>query len=44
MSQVVRSSHRGKHFASSLELIMENDDGTYEFIPYIADQVRFSSR
>jgi hypothetical protein len=44
MSQVVRSSHRGKHFASSLELIMENDDGSYEFIPFVADQVRFSSR
>jgi len=38
MSQVVRSSHRGKHFATSLELIIENDDGTYEFIPYISDR------
>lgn len=39
MSQVVRFSHRGKRFASSLELIMENGDGTYEFIPYIADRI-----
>lgn len=44
MSQVVRFSHRGKHFASSLELIIENGDGTYEFIPYIADQVCPSPR
>jgi hypothetical protein len=39
LSQVVRTSHRGKHFASSLELVIENDDGTYEFIPYIADRI-----
>lgn len=38
-SQVVRFTHRRKSFACSLELIMENEDGTYEFIPFIADRV-----
>jgi len=32
----VAMSHRGKRYVSSLELIIENDDSTYEFIPYIA--------
>jgi len=41
LSQVARSSHRGKHFASSLELIIEGPDDTYEFIPYIIDQAYF---
>jgi hypothetical protein len=31
----VMFAHRGKKFASSLELIIENEDGTYEFIPYM---------
>ncbi|MDD1769810.1 MAG: hypothetical protein LUO79_01870 [Methanomassiliicoccales archaeon] len=32
----VAFAHRGKKYASSLELIIENEDGTYEFIPYMA--------
>jgi hypothetical protein len=31
-------SHMGKKFACSLELIIENEDGSYEFIPYMADR------
>jgi hypothetical protein len=34
--------HRGKRFASSLELIIENEDRSYEFIPYVADGPYFS--
>jgi hypothetical protein len=44
MSQMVRFSHRGKRYASSLELVIENIDGTYEFIPYITDHVYFPPR
>jgi hypothetical protein len=33
---VISWSHWGKKFAGSLELIIENEDGSYEFIPYIA--------
>jgi hypothetical protein len=40
MSQIVRFVRRGNSFACSIELIIENEDGTYEFIPYIADQIR----
>ncbi len=32
----VTFAHRGKKYASSLELVIENEDGTYEFIPYMA--------
>ncbi|HUL39304.1 MAG TPA: hypothetical protein VLU38_03345 [Methanomassiliicoccales archaeon] len=39
----VRFSHRTKNFASSLELIIENHDGTYEFIPYVAEGGYFSA-
>jgi hypothetical protein len=35
--------HRGKRFASSLELIIENEDHSYEFIPYVADGPYFSA-
>jgi hypothetical protein len=35
---VISWSHRGKKFAGSLELIIENEDGSYEFIPYIAER------
>lgn len=35
--------HRGKRYASSLELIIENEDGSYEFIPYVADGPYFSA-
>jgi hypothetical protein len=41
MSQVARSSHRGRRFASSLELIIDDRDGTYEFIPYLVDHAYF---
>jgi hypothetical protein len=30
-------SHWGKRYATALELIVENEDGSYEFMPYIAD-------
>ena len=33
----VTMSHRLRRYASSLELIIENEDGSYEFIPYVAD-------
>jgi len=36
METKVAFAHRRKRFASSLELIIENEDGTYEFIPYMA--------
>jgi hypothetical protein len=39
MSQVVRFSYRGKRYASSLELIIEDPEGAYEFIPFIADHI-----
>ena len=29
--------HRAKRYAGTLELIIENQDGTYEFIPYVAE-------
>lgn len=35
--------HRSKRFASSLELIIENEDGSYEFIPYVAGGTYFSA-
>jgi len=43
LSTVVRSSHRGKRFASSLELVIENEDLSYEFIPYVAESGYFST-
>jgi hypothetical protein len=33
----VTMGHRLRRYASSLELIIENEDGSYEFIPYVAD-------
>jgi len=33
----INFSHRTRHYVSSLELIIENEDGSYEFIPYVAD-------
>lgn len=32
--------HMGRTFISSMELVIENEDGTYEFIPFIADPHR----
>jgi hypothetical protein len=34
-SNQVLFSHRGKRYATALELIIENEDGSYEFIPYV---------
>jgi hypothetical protein len=34
-SSQVLFSHRGKRYATALELIIENEDGSYEFIPYV---------
>jgi hypothetical protein len=35
-SNQVVFSHRGKRFATALEMIIENEDGSYEFIPYVS--------
>lgn len=40
---IVKFSHRTKNFASTLELVIENQDGTYEFIPYVAEGPYFST-
>jgi len=34
-SNQVSFSHRGRRFATALEMIIENEDGSYEFIPYV---------
>ena len=34
-SNQVMFSHRGKRYATALEMIIENEDGSYEFIPYM---------
>ncbi len=34
-SSQVLFAHRGKRYATALEMIIENEDGSYEFIPYI---------
>lgn len=44
MNASITVRHRGKAFASSLELIVENEDGSYEFIPYLADGHRSWAR
>lgn len=36
-SSAIRFHHRLRQYASSLELIIENQDGSYEFIPYVSD-------
>jgi hypothetical protein len=36
-SSAIRFQHYLRRYASSLELIIENEDGSYEFIPYVAD-------
>ncbi len=38
-SQTALFSRRRKRYACSLELIVENEDGTYEFIPYIVEGI-----
>lgn len=42
-SQVAVFSRGRKHFACSLELIVENEDRSYEFIPYIVEGLHFSA-
>lgn len=42
-SMTVQFVHRTKRYASTMELIIENQDGTYEFIPYVADGAYFSA-
>ena len=39
----VQFSHRTKSYVSTLELVIENHDGTYEFIPYVAEGTYFSA-
>jgi hypothetical protein len=40
-SQAAVFSRGRKHFACSLELIVENEDRSYEFIPYIVEGLHF---
>ncbi len=40
----LKFQHRLRRYASSLELIIENEDGSYEFIPYVADPHFSASR
>lgn len=44
MSSSVTMGHRMRRYVSSLELIIENEDGSYEFIPYVADGHLSASR
>jgi hypothetical protein len=44
MSSSITMSHRMRRYVSSLELIIENEDGSYEFIPYVADAHFSASR
>lgn len=37
ISSSVSMGHRLRRYASSVELIIENEDGSYEFIPFVAD-------
>lgn len=39
----VQFAHRAKRYSSTMELIIENQDGTYEFIPYVAEGSYFSA-
>jgi len=43
ISDVVTLRRGSRVFACSLELIVENQDDTYEFIPYIVDSTYFSA-
>ncbi|OPY34653.1 MAG: hypothetical protein A4E32_00127 [Methanomassiliicoccales archaeon PtaU1.Bin124] len=42
LSTTLVSHHRGRQFACSMELIVENADGTYEFIPFISEAHAFT--
>jgi len=44
MSSSVTMGHRMRRYVSSLELIIENEDGSYEFIPYVTDTHFSASR
>jgi hypothetical protein len=41
LSSTLLTRHRGQTFACALELIIENEDGTYEFIPFISEPHSF---
>jgi len=43
MTQVAIMRKRSRTYACSLELVVENDDGTYEFVPYVVNQTYFSA-
>jgi hypothetical protein len=43
ITQVAMLRRGSRTFACSLELIVENEDGTYEFVPYVVDQGYFSA-
>ena len=43
VTQVAIMRKRSRTYACSLELVVENDDGTYEFVPYVVDQTYFSA-
>ncbi len=36
-SEVVPFSYRGNRFSTTMEIITESPDGTYDFIPYVSD-------
>jgi hypothetical protein len=40
MSSSLEFSHMGRKYVSSMELVIENHDGTYEFIPFVGDPQR----
>lgn len=44
MDSTISFQHGLRRYASSLELIIENEDGSYEFIPYVADPQSSTSR
>ena len=43
ITQVVMLKRGSRTYACSLELIVENEDGTYEFVPYVVDYTYFSA-
>jgi hypothetical protein len=36
-NDVITFSHRGSKFSTTMEIITESPDGTYDFIPYVSD-------
>lgn len=43
VTQVAILQRGSRTYACSLELIVENEDGTYEFVPYVVDHTYFSA-